>query len=74
MQINGETLRAIRGLNGYGLRELADLSGVSVSYLSEIEHGRDVKVRPQTLRKLADSLGVPVAALTRDPSTVEQAS
>jgi len=70
MRINGATLKAIRTLNGYGLRELAGKSGVSVSYLSELENGRDVNVRPPTMRKLADALGVPVAALARDPSTV----
>jgi transcriptional regulator with XRE-family HTH domain len=71
VQINGVTLKAIRELNGYGLKDLAAVSGVSISYICEIEGGRDVKVRPQTMRKLADALGVPVAALARDPSTVD---
>lgn len=71
MDINGATLEAIRKLNGYGLKELSAASGVSQSYICEIERGRKVKVRPPTVKKLADALGVPIAALRRD---VEKAS
>jgi HTH-type transcriptional regulator, competence development regulator len=72
MEINGATLKALRALNGYDLKTLSTASGVSMSYICEIEKGRDVKVRPATMKKLADALSVPIAALARDPKTVEK--
>ena len=65
MEINGEALKAIRQLNGYGLKELADASGVSMSYICEIEKGTKKRVRPPMAKRLADACGVPVAALGR---------
>jgi len=67
MEINGETLKALRRLNGYGLKELSEASGVSVSYICEVEKGTKKGLRPPTAKKLADALGVPLAALTRRP-------
>lgn len=71
MRVNGVTLRVLRELNGFDLKTLSQHSGVSMSYISEIENGRDVAVRAPTLKKLADALGVPAAALARDPDGVQ---
>lgn len=67
MDINGDTLHALRVLNGFDLKGLSEASGVSTSYICEIEHGRKVKVQPPTLKKLATALGVNIAALCRQP-------
>ncbi|WP_159059887.1 helix-turn-helix domain-containing protein, partial [Streptomyces scabiei] len=45
-----------------GLRraELATLAGISVEYLTRLEHGRDLSPSPQVLGALADALCLPV--------------
>lgn len=66
MDVNPENLRYILGLKvrkyrqskGFGLKELAQASGLSVSYLSEIEKGRKYP-KPDKILKLAEGLGVP---------------
>lgn len=39
-QAIGQTIAAYRTQHGFSLRALADLSGISLAYLSELEHGR----------------------------------
>ena len=73
IDVNGATLAALRQLNGYGLKDLADASGVSMSYICEVEKGTKRNVRPATLKKLADALGVTVPVLARDPEAAEKA-
>lgn len=58
----GERLRLLRQDRGLTLAEAAEEAGISPSYLSEIERGA-VYPSTQTLKRLADSLGVPVSAL-----------
>lgn len=53
----GLKLRSFRNERGLGLRDLAELTGLSVSYLSEIETGRKYP-KLQKLLTLASSLGV----------------
>lgn len=59
----GERLRELRQEKGYSISELAELAGVSKSYLSYIE--RDVQKNPslQFLRKIASSLETDVEGL-----------
>ncbi|MBZ5749714.1 helix-turn-helix domain-containing protein [Metabacillus rhizolycopersici] len=59
----GERLRELRQEKGYSISELAELAGVSKSYLSYIE--RDVQKNPslQFLKKIASSLETDVEGL-----------
>ncbi|HZH58324.1 MAG TPA: helix-turn-helix domain-containing protein [Metabacillus sp.] len=59
----GERLRELRLEKGYSISELAELAGVSKSYLSYIE--RDVQKNPslQFLRKIALTLEIEVEDL-----------
>jgi XRE family transcriptional regulator of biofilm formation len=59
----GERLRELRQEKGYSISELAELAGVSKSYLSYIE--RDVQKNPslQFLRKIASTLETDVEVL-----------
>lgn len=63
MRINGPGLKLLRELRGLNQTGLSEASGVSVSYLSQIERGRPADVRGPVLKKLADALGIEVAAL-----------
>ncbi|MGG4490069.1 helix-turn-helix domain-containing protein [Metabacillus idriensis] len=59
----GERIKSLRQKKGYSLSELAELSGVSKSYLSYIE--RDIQKNPsmQFLTKVAVSLGTDLEQL-----------
>jgi len=52
-------LRKIRELRSLSQRELADKSGVDASTINRLEKGMR-KPWPRTLRKLADTLDIPV--------------
>lgn len=55
-------VRAFRDHHGLSLRDLAERAGISLSYLSEIEHGR----KPEsvaTLTRIAEALGTTLDAL-----------
>ena len=69
----GERLRELRQEKGYSISELAELAGVSKSYLSYIE--RDVQKNPslQFLRKIASSLEIDVEGLLGTSSSDVQA-
>jgi XRE family transcriptional regulator, fatty acid utilization regulator len=56
--ILGLKLRTLRQRRGFGLKELADRAGVSISYLSEIEKGRKYP-KPAKLLELARALEIP---------------
>jgi transcriptional regulator with XRE-family HTH domain len=62
VQMNPATLTALRILAGYSQAELARRSGVSQGHISELERG-DKKASPKTVKKLAEGLNVPMAAL-----------
>lgn len=55
----GEDLRALRRAQGWTLKQLAEASGRSVSFLSKVERGL---ARPSitALQEVAEALGVPV--------------
>ncbi|MFD2214000.1 XRE family transcriptional regulator [Metabacillus endolithicus] len=69
----GKRLRELRQEKGYSITELAELAGVSKSYLSYIE--RDVQKNPslQFLRKIASTLETEIEVLL-GPSPSEDLS
>lgn len=62
-KINPEALKAIREKDGHSQLSLAARSGVAQAHISRLER-EPVDVRPTTLKRLADALGVPQSALT----------
>jgi transcriptional regulator with XRE-family HTH domain len=56
-------LRAARKRHGLTLRELAELTGLSMPYLSGLENGRKLNPRPRTKRDLARALNYDVDEL-----------
>lgn len=64
MTILGENIKKLRERAGYSIRQLADLSGVSKSVISEIESGESKNPRYQTINKLANSLNIAPESLT----------
>ncbi len=59
----GERLREVRKRRGMTQRELAALSGISLSLIRKLEQGEREDARLETLRKLAGALKVPTATL-----------
>ena len=61
-EINGEHLRELRVSRALTLRRLEEMSGVSFDRINKLElHGG--AVRPITVNKLAEALGVPPTEL-----------
>ncbi|MHB1125418.1 MAG: helix-turn-helix domain-containing protein [Bacillota bacterium] len=58
----GEKMRLVREERQMSLTQFAEMVGISVSYLSEIERG-NVYPSVHTLRTITDKLGVPLKAL-----------
>ncbi len=59
--MEGERIKEVRNRKGYTLQELADKTGITASYISQIERG----IRHPSLgslRKIAECLEVPVLA------------
>lgn len=66
----GADLRALRKLRGMTLSELADISGRSVGWLSQVE--RDLSnLSDEDLAEMARIYKVPVSLLTDDTATAE---
>jgi transcriptional regulator with XRE-family HTH domain len=64
--IDGEAVRVLRKKAQMGQAELAERLGISVQYLCDIERGRRfLKRNPDTIRRLAEELGVPASMLLR---------
>ena len=66
----GSHLRSLRTKAGMSQEELADKSGIHVTYLSSVERGlRNLSIR--NVRRLAQALGVPTRQLFsfKDSST-----
>ncbi|ONM49600.1 helix-turn-helix domain-containing protein [Nocardia donostiensis] len=59
----GERLQAVRKRRGLTQRELAELSGVSLSLMRKIEQGERDDTRMDTLRRFAVALRCPLTAL-----------
>jgi len=58
----GKAIRIVRDAKGIRLATLAERSGVSVPFLSLVEHG-DRQPSLAVLRKVADGLGIPPEVL-----------
>lgn len=58
MKIKRDALRRERMRGAYSMRGLAAKAGISYVTLSRIENGAGEDVRPTTLRKIADALGI----------------
>ena len=61
----GEYLRSLRERQKLSLREAAARTGVSVSYITQIENGKRKAPGPEVLKKLAPAYNVPVRDLLR---------
>ena len=67
MNVNPEAFKTIRELAGFSQAELSRRTGISQGHISQIEAGQK-RPRPQTVRKFANALGVPVGSLlSSDP-------
>ena len=58
-----DQLRGLRKLKGFTIRELADRSGVSAAYISQLENGNRGVPSPEVLMKLSEGLNVSYAEL-----------
>lgn len=72
----GETLRDFRVAQDLGLRETATKVGISPTYLSRIERGKESPPRPSVIKELAKVLAADPDVLFRlsastDPEVVE---
>lgn len=61
----GERLRELRKRAGKTLGDVADVLGVSVVYVSDVERGNRAPLRPDLVDKVADALGADAAELHR---------
>lgn len=59
----GATIKALREAYGWALGKFAVEVGTTHPHLSNIEAGRK-RCTPQMARRIADTLGVPLAAIT----------
>jgi transcriptional regulator with XRE-family HTH domain len=59
----GATIKALRDAHGMSRNELAKAIGKSVQLLGFIEGGTR-RATPEVCRKVADTLGIPLAAIT----------
>jgi transcriptional regulator with XRE-family HTH domain len=58
-----DRLRDLRKLKGFTIRELADRSGVSAAYISQLENGNRGVPSPEVLMKLSEGLNVSYSSL-----------
>jgi len=61
----GEYLRTLRERSKYSLRDVAARTGMSYSYLTQIEHGKRKAPGAEWLKKLAPVYGVSVKELLK---------
>ncbi|MFJ8071791.1 helix-turn-helix domain-containing protein [Peribacillus sp. NPDC096447] len=61
----GEEIKRIRKSRGLSIRVLSEKSGVSHSYISQIENGNRDTPQPELIKKIATGLGVDYFALMR---------
>lgn len=62
MNVNPVAFKTIRELAGLSQAELSRRTGISQGHISQIEAGQK-RPRPQTVRKFAQAMGVPIASL-----------
>lgn len=61
----GAAVRALRLAYGWQLSKFATAAGMTHGHLANIESGRK-RLTPQAARRIADVLGVPLAAITTE--------
>lgn len=65
MNLNiGKKLKKLRNNNGYTLKQLSEICGLSISFISDIENNRR-NPSIENLNKLADALDVSVNSFFR---------
>ena len=74
MRTFGETLKKERVSKKLTLRELGSKVGISVSYLSDIEHGRKNPPDLEVVRKMEDFLGARKGALVSMANNIRSAT
>jgi len=67
MRINPVALKAIRERSGFSQAALGRAANVSQGHISQLEAG-EKEPRPEMVRRLAEALGIPIAALVVDTS------
>ncbi|WP_329426873.1 helix-turn-helix transcriptional regulator [Streptosporangium sp. NBC_01495] len=65
-KINRHAVRALRLSQGFSQVKLASRAGLDNSYVSRIESGQRLHPAPDVTLRLAEALGVPMAALVAD--------
>jgi len=71
MKTFGETLRELRVAQDLGLRETAVKAGISPTYLSRIERGKERAPRPDVIKELAKLLAADPDVLFRLSSSTD---
>jgi transcriptional regulator with XRE-family HTH domain len=72
VKINPAALTEIRERSGFSKASFASLVGIAPSYLTEIEQGKKPG-GPEVIKRMADALKCPIAALIRDPEKAASA-
>lgn len=73
--LNPFALKALREHSGHSQLSLSKVSGINQGHISKLEAADGaVEIRPATLKKLADALAVPTAALVVIAPTPEVAA
>src|SRR5690625_4847239 len=62
---HGAAIRALRAAHRVSLRALAQTAGLTAGYIHRLETGAR-GATPDTLRRIAQALGVPINAITRE--------
>ncbi|GAE30017.1 helix-turn-helix domain-containing protein [Halalkalibacter hemicellulosilyticus] len=70
--MNGGNIRDLRKSKGMSLNELADVSGVSKSYISYIERGLQKNPSIIVLKKISDALDVEFMTLIEKMNQTEE--
>ncbi|MCK0470361.1 helix-turn-helix domain-containing protein [Halalkalibacter sp. APA_J-10(15)] len=70
--MNGGNIRDLRKSKGMSLNELADVSGVSKSYISYIERGLQRNPSIIVLKKISDALDVEFMTLIEKMNQTEE--
>ena len=72
MENFGEYMKNLRDEQRLSLRDVAAQTGVSISYLTQIEHDRKKNPGPDILKKLAPLYNVPVRDLLKAAGYLEE--
>ena len=67
----GKRIRQRRMEKGFNLRQLAEKTGVSASFLSQVEHGK-VNVSLGSLQNISEALDVPLLYFVKEKTSDEE--